>query len=134
MDQQGRNPNCQLVHVVSNVCSTQPDFHFEKTRKIDFLRHLACNEIIKPKLSMLMCTRQGTTIVLLTQQENISAALTAQTQNLLSLSFCRGSRVEGSRSRARVPCRGSRVTFFFFQIFFFLEKVTIDALKKIRRI
>ena len=70
---------------------------------------------------MLMCTRQGTTIVLLTQQENISAALTAQTQNLLSLSFCRGSRVEGSRSR---------VTFFFFQIFFFLEKVTIDALKK----
>ena len=36
----------------------------------------------------------------------------------LSLSFCRGSRVEGSMSRARVPCRGSRVTFFF-QFFFF---------------
>ena len=31
-----------------------------------------------------------------------------------SLSFCRGSRVEGSMSRARVPCRGSRVTFFPF--------------------
>ena len=31
---------------------------------------------------MLMYTRQGTTIVLLTQQENISAALTALTQNL----------------------------------------------------
>ena len=30
----------------------------------------------------------------------------------------RGSRVEGSMSRARVPCRGSRVTFFF-QFFFF---------------
>ena len=27
----------------------------------------------------------------------------------LSLSFCRGSRVEGSMSRARVPCQGSRV-------------------------
>ena len=50
-----------------------------------------------------------------------------------SLSFCRGSRVEGSRSRARVPCRGSRATFFFPK-FFFLEKVIIDALKKIRRI
>ena len=36
-----------------------------------------------------------------------------------SLSFCRGSRVEGSRSRARVPCRGSRVTFFFPKFFFF---------------
>ena len=44
-----------------------------------------------------------------------------------SLSFCRGSRVEGSMSRARVPCRGSRVTFFF-PIFFFLEKVIIDAI------
>ena len=30
----------------------------------------------------------------------------------------RGSRVEGSMSRARVPCRGSRVTFFFSKIFF----------------
>ena len=30
-----------------------------------------------------------------------------------SLSFCRGSRVEGSMSRVRVPCRGPRVTFFF---------------------
>ena len=35
-----------------------------------------------------------------------------------SLSFCRGSRVEGSMSRARVPCRGSRVTFFFPKFFF----------------
>ena len=38
-----------------------------------------------------------------------------------SLSFCRGSRVEGSMSRARVPCRGSRVTYFF-PIFFFFGK------------
>ena len=38
-----------------------------------------------------------------------------------SLSFCRGSRVEGSMSRARVPCRGSRVTFFF-PIFFFWKR------------
>ena len=38
-----------------------------------------------------------------------------------SLSFCRGSRVEGSMSRTRVPCRGSRVTFFF-PIFFFFWK------------
>ena len=45
-----------------------------------------------------------------------------------SLSFCRGSRVEGSMSRARVPCRGSRVTFLFPQKFFF-EKVIIDAIK-----
>ena len=30
-------------------------------------------------------------------------------------------------SRARVPCRGSRVTFFFSN-FFFLEKVMIDAI------
>ena len=30
-----------------------------------------------------------------------------------SLSFCRGSGVEGSMSRARVPRRGSKVTFFF---------------------
>ena len=37
---------------------------------------------------------------------------------LVSLSFCRGSRIEGSMSRARVPCRGSRVTFFFSKIFF----------------
>ena len=43
-----------------------------------------------------------------------------------SLSFCRGSRVEGSMSRARVPCRGSRVTFFF------LEKVIIDAINVIK--
>ena len=28
------------------------------------------------------------------------------------------SRVEGSMSRARVPCRGSRVTFFFPKFFF----------------
>ena len=49
----------------------------------------------------------------------------------LSLSFCRGSRVEGSMSRARVPCRGSRVTFFFL-IFFFLEKVIIDAINVIK--
>ena len=35
-----------------------------------------------------------------------------------SLSFCRGSRVEGSMSRARVPSRGSRVTFFFSKFFF----------------
>ena len=45
-----------------------------------------------------------------------------------SLSFCRGSRVEGSMTRARVPCRGSRVTFFFQKKFFF-EKVIIDAIK-----
>ena len=38
---------------------------------------------------------------------------------LRSLSFCRGSRVEGSMSRARVPCRGSRVTFFFCKKKFF---------------
>ena len=49
----------------------------------------------------------------------------------VSLSFCRESRVEGSMSRARVPCRGSRVTFFF-QIFFFLEKVIIDAINVIK--
>ena len=48
----------------------------------------------------------------------------------MSLSFCRGSRVEGSMPRARVPCRGSRVTFFF-QIFF-LEKVIIDAINVIK--
>ena len=40
------------------------------------------------------------------------------------------SRVEGSMSRARVPCRGSRVTFFF--QFFFLEKVIIDAINVIK--
>ena len=34
-------------------------------------------------------------------------------------------------SRARVPCRGSRVTFFF-PIFFFLEKVIIDAINVIK--
>ena len=32
--------------------------------------------------------------------------------------------------RARVPCRGSRVTFFF--QFFFLEKVIIDAINVIK--
>ena len=53
----------------------------------------------------------------------------------VSLSFCRGSRVEGrgfqvegEGSMSRVEGRGSRVTFFFSN-FFFLEKVTIDALK-----
>ena len=39
--------------------------------------------------------------------------------------------VEGSLSRARVPCRGSRVTFFFSKIFF-LEKVIIDAINVIK--
>ena len=39
------------------------------------------------------------------------------------------SRVEGSMSRARVPCRGSRITFFFSS--FFLEKVIIDAINVI---
>ena len=34
-------------------------------------------------------------------------------------------------SRARVPCRGSRVTFFF-PNFFFLEKVIIDAINVIK--
>ena len=34
-------------------------------------------------------------------------------------------------SRARVPCRGSRVTCFF-PIFFFLEKVIIDAIDVIK--
>ena len=48
-----------------------------------------------------------------------------------SLSFCRGSRVEGSMSRARVPCRGSTVTFFFSKMFF-LEKVIIDAIDVIK--
>ena len=43
----------------------------------------------------------------------------------------RGSRVEGSMSRARVPRRGSRVTYFF-PIFFFLEKVIIDAINVIK--
>ena len=33
-------------------------------------------------------------------------------------------------SRARVPCRGSRVTFFFSK--FFLEKVIIDAINVIK--
>ena len=33
-------------------------------------------------------------------------------------------------SRARVPCRGSRVTFF--SNFFFLEKVIIDAINVIK--
>ena len=47
-----------------------------------------------------------------------------------SLSFCRGSRVEGSMSRARVPCRGSRVTFF--SNYFFSEKVIIDAINVIK--
>ena len=32
------------------------------------------------------------------------------------------SRVEGSMSRARVPCRGSRVIFFFSNFFFFFGK------------
>ena len=31
-------------------------------------------------------------------------------------------------SRARVPCRGSRLRFFFSKFFFFLEKVIIDAI------
>ena len=48
-----------------------------------------------------------------------------------SLSFCRGSRVEGSMSRARVPCRGLRVTIFFSNLFF-LEKVIIDAINVIK--
>ena len=34
-------------------------------------------------------------------------------------------------SRARVPCRGSRVTFFFSK-FFFLDKVIIDAINVIK--
>ena len=34
-------------------------------------------------------------------------------------------------SRARVPCRGSRVTFFFSN-FFFSEKVIIDAINVIK--
>ena len=38
--------------------------------------------------------------------------------------------VEGSMSRARVPCRGSRVTFF--SKFFFLEKVIIAAINVIK--
>ena len=42
------------------------------------------------------------------------------------------SRVEGSMSRARVPCRGSRVTFFFSN-FLFLEKVIIDAINVIKK-
>ena len=50
---------------------------------------------------------------------------------IASLSFCRGSRVQGSMSRARVPCRGSRVTFFF-PIFFFLEPSTLDPRQKDR--
>ena len=50
----------------------------------------------------------------------------------LSLSFCRGSRVEGSMSRARVPCRGLRVTFLFSKIFFFFEKVITDAINDIK--
>ena len=33
-------------------------------------------------------------------------------------------------SRGRVPCRGSRVTFFF--QFFFLEKIIIDAINVIK--
>ena len=36
-------------------------------------------------------------------------------------------------SRARVPCRGSRVTFFFSNFFyFFLEKVIFDAINVIK--
>ena len=34
-------------------------------------------------------------------------------------------------SKARVPCRGSRVTFFFPKTFFF-EKVIIDAINVIK--
>ena len=41
----------------------------------------------------------------------------------LSLSFCRGSRVE---------CSMSRVTFFFSKFFFFLEKVIISAINVIK--
>ena len=41
------------------------------------------------------------------------------------------SRVEGSMSRARVPCWGSRVTFFFPKTSFF-EKVIIDAINVIK--
>ena len=42
------------------------------------------------------------------------------------------SRVEGSMSRVRVPCRGSRVTFFFSKLFFFFEKVIIDSINVIK--
>ena len=41
--------------------------------------------------------------------------------SLVSIESIFLSRVEGSMSRARVPCRGSRVTYFF-PIFFFFGK------------
>ena len=44
------------------------------------------------------------------------------------------SRVEGFMSRARVPCRGSRVEGnIFFSNFFFWGKVVIDAINVIKK-
>lgn len=61
-----------------------PDFQFEKKRKIQFLRHLACNVIITPKLvSMLMRTREGTTIVLYNSRKTFPPQLAARTQNVI---------------------------------------------------
>ena len=54
--------------------------------------------------------------------------------NLLSVELNESiflSRVEGSMSRARVPCQGSRVTFFFSKIIY-VEKVIIDAINVIK--
>lgn len=69
---------CRLL-VSKNVHSTWPDFQFEKKRKVEFLRHLACNVIITPKLSILMQTREGTTIVLYNRRKTFPPQLAART-------------------------------------------------------
>ena len=70
---------------VQNVPSTCSDFHFEKTGEKYFWRRIARDEIITPKLSMLMHTRKGTTIV--TQQEKVTNETQQQISNALLCSI-----------------------------------------------
>ena len=63
--------------------------------------------------------------------ENFDLPNNGKESRYASLSFCRGSRVEGSMSRVEGTMSRVEVNIFF--QFFFLEKVIIDAINVIKR-
>ena len=100
---------------------------YHQTNRKSGLERITEKEIMEEKVrkrgyTMTFPTKEEVNFAL--RLENFDLPNNGKESRYASLSFCRGSRVEGSMSRVEG-------NIFFFQ-FFFLEKVIIDAINVIK--
>ena len=107
---------------------------YHQTNRKSGLERITEKEIMEEKVrkrgyTMTFPTKEEVNFAL--RLENFDLPNNGKESRYASLSFCRGSRVEGSMSRVEGTMSRVEGNIFFFQ-FFFLEKVIIDAINVIK--